>query len=125
MAIRTFALLVAMGCSVGWQPHNGIAGGYRRNVLGNPSKPGSFRFQLKVPPGARVEAHKHTVAVHVTVLSGALFIIVGEPFDTTRARKYPAGSSFVVPADAWHVEWWNEPTVLEGAGFGPMETIRR
>jgi hypothetical protein len=120
-----FLLLIAVACSTGWQPLEGIPGGYRRNLVGDPSTSGSFRFQLKIPARARVEAHKHSVDVHVTVLSGSLFIIVGEPLDTARARNYPAGTSFVVPADAWHVEWWDEPTTLEGRGFGPMETIRR
>ena len=122
---RNLAFLIAISCSVGWQPVEGIPGGYRRNLVGDPSTPESFRFQLKVPAGARVEAHKHSVDVHVTVVSGSLFMIVGEPLDIARARNYPAGTSVVIPADAWHVEWWDEPTILEGRGFGPMETIRR
>lgn len=117
--------LTAIGCSVGWQPFPGLPGGHRRNLVGDPSTSGPFRFQLKIPAGARVEAHKHSIDVHVKVLSGSLFIIVGEPLEAARARKYRAGSSFVLPAHAWHVEWWDEPTILEGQGVGPMETIRR
>ena len=125
LAVCCVALIAASGCSVGWQPYGPVPGGYRRNLDGDPSRPGPFRFELKVPAGARIEAHKHNIDVHARVLSGTMFIIIGEPLQNERARKYPAGSTFVVPADTWHIEWWDDPTVVEGRGFGPMKTTRR
>ena len=117
-------VLAAIGCATGWEPAGSIPGAHRRNLAGDPSEPGAFRFQLKVPAGARAEAHKHSIDVHVRVLSGSMVIIVGEPLDASRARTYPAGSAFVVPAGAWHVEWWDEATILEAEGIGPMTTTR-
>jgi len=61
--------------------------------------------------------------VHVKVLSGSMFIIIGEPLESSRAQHFAAGSAFLVPAHAWHVEWWNEETVVEAEGVGPMETF--
>jgi hypothetical protein len=61
--------------------------------------------------------------VHVKVLSGSMFIIIGEPLEAHRAQHFATGSGFVVPAHAWHDEWWEEETVLEAEGVGPMETI--
>ena len=113
------------GTSGEWQPYTPVPGGFRRQVVGDPLKPGFFRFQLKVPAGARVEAHQHSIPVHVRVLSGSMHIIVDEPLDRTRAQHYAAGTAFVIPAEAWHVEWWDEPTMLEGEGLGPMITTRR
>ena len=110
--------------SDGWLPYAGVPGGFRRQLAGDPVKPGLFRFQLKVPPGARIEAHKHSIAVGVKVITGSMYIITGEPFDRARAQHYPAGTAFVVPANAWHVEWWDEPTIVEGEGVGPMITTR-
>ena len=77
-----------------------------------------------MPAGARVEAHKHSIDVHVRVVSGSMVIIIGEPLDAARARRYLAGDAFVIPADTWHVEWWDEPAVAEARGVGPMQTTR-
>ena len=108
-----------------WQPSERVPGGFRRNLVGDPRQPGPFRYQLKIPAGARVAAHQHSVDVEVKVLSGSMFIIIGEPLESSRARRFAAGSVFVVPAQAWHEEWWDEETVLEADGVGPMETIYR
>ena len=107
----------------GWQPHKSIPGGLRRDIVGDTSQPGPFKYQLKIPAGTRVAAHRHSKDVHVKVLSGSMFIIVGEPLDSSRAQRFAAGSVFLVPADAWHAEWWDEETVVEADGVGPMETV--
>ena len=57
------------------------------------------------------------------VVSGSIFIIMGEPLEPSRARRFTAGNVFVVPANAWHEEWWDEETILEAEGVGPMETV--
>ena len=106
-----------------WQPSKSVAGGFRRDLVGSPSQPGPFKYQLKIPAGARVAAHRHSKDVHVKVLSGSMFIIIGEPLEPSRARRFVTGSVFVVPAHAWHDEWWDEETVLEAEGVGPMETV--
>jgi quercetin dioxygenase-like cupin family protein len=108
-----------------WQPYERIPGGFRRNLIGDPRQPGAFRYQLKIPAGARVSAHRHSNDVEVKVLSGSMFIIIGEPLESSRSRRFAAGSVFVVPAQAWHEEWWDEETVLEAEGVGPMETMYR
>ena len=106
-----------------WQPSKSIPGGFRRDLVGDTRQPGPFKYQLKIPPGARAAAHQHSKDVHVKVLSGSMFIIIGEPLESSRARHFAAGSVFVVPARAWHDEWWDEETVLEAEGIGPMETV--
>jgi hypothetical protein len=106
-----------------WQPMKSIPGGFRRDLVGDPRQPGPFKYQLKIPAGARVAAHQHPIAMHVKVLSGSMFIIIGEPLESSRAQRFAAGSVFVIPAHAWHDEWWDEETVLEAEGLGPMETI--
>ena len=105
------------------QPGSSIPGVSRRNLVGDPLKPGPFKFQLKIPAGSRRAAHRHSIDVQVKVLSGAIFIIIGEPIEPSRAQRFAAGTTFVVPAQAWHEEWWDEETVLEAEGVGPMETI--
>ena len=106
-----------------WQPSKTIPGGFRRDLVGDTSQPGPFKYQLKVPAGAQVAVHRHSKDVHVKVLSGSMFIIIGEPLEPSRARHFTAGSVFVVPANTWHDEWWDEETVMEAEGVGPMETV--
>ena len=106
-----------------WQPSKTIPGGFRRDLVGDTSQPGPFKYQLKIPAGSRVATHRHTKDVHVKVLSGSIFIIIGEPLEPSRARRLTAGSVFVVPANALHEEWWDEETILEAEGVGPMETV--
>ena len=106
-----------------WQPVKTVPGAFRRNLVGDNSQPGPYKYQLRIPAGARLGAHKHSVDVHVKVVSGSMFIIIGEPLESSRAQRFAAGSGFVVPAHAWHDEWWDEETMLEAEGVGPMETV--
>ena len=106
-----------------WQPHKSIPGVFRRDLVGDTSRPGAFKYQLKITAGTRVAVHQHSKDVHVKVLSGSMFIIIGEPLESSRAQRFAAGSGFVVPAHAWHDEWWEEETVLEAEGVGPVVTV--
>lgn len=108
-----------------WQPHKTIAGVLRRDLVGDPSRPGPFKYQIKVTAGTRVAAHKHSTDVHVKVLSGSMFIIIGEPLESSRVQHFVGGSGFVVPANAWHDEWWDQESVLEAEGVGPVETVNK
>lgn len=108
-----------------WQASTRIPGGFRRDLVGNTRLPGPFKYQLKVPAGTRAAAHQHSQDMHVKVLSGSIFIIIGEPFEPSRAQRFATGSVFIVPAHAWHEEWWDEEAVLEAEGVGPMETVYR
>ena len=106
-----------------WQPHKSIPGVFRRDLVGDSSRPGPYKYQLKITAGTRVAAHRHSNDVQVKVLSGSMFIIIGEPLESSRAQRFAAGSGFVVPAHTWHDEWWDEETVLEAEGVGPLETV--
>jgi Glyoxalase-like domain len=106
-----------------WQPSKSIPGGFLRDLVGDTRQPGPFKYQLKIPARGRAAAHRHSKDVRVKVLGGSIFIIIGEPLESSRAQRLAAGSVVVVPANAWHVEWWDEETVLEAEGVGPMETV--
>ncbi len=106
-----------------WQPVKNIPGAFRRDLVGAAQQPGPFKYQLKISAGARATMHQHSKDVHAKVVSGSMFIIIGEPLESSRARHFAAGSVFVVPAYAWHEEWWNEEAILEAEGIGPMETV--
>jgi hypothetical protein len=61
--------------------------------------------------------------MHITVTGGKKFILMGELL-TTRVQIFEANSKFVIPANTWHVEWWETATVEEIEGIGPMLTER-
>ena len=106
-----------------WQPSKTITGAFRRDLVGDTGKPGPFKYQLRIPAGTHVAVHRHSKDVHVKVLSGSMFIIIGEPLESSRAQRFSAGNVFVVSAHAWHEEWWDEETIVEADGVGPMETV--
>ena len=106
-----------------WQPIQNLPGGLRRDLVGDRSKPGPFKYELKIPAGARMVVHKHSTDVHVKVVSGSMFIIIGEPLEQSRVQHFVAGNVFLVPANTWHDEWWDQETHLEAEGVGPMDTV--
>ena len=108
-----------------WQPHRNIPGVFRRDLVGDARQPGPYKYQLKILAGTRVAAHKHSNDVNVKVLRGSMFIIIGEPLESSRVQRFAAGSVFLVPAHTWHDEWWDEETILEAEGVGPMETVNK
>ena len=111
--------------SAEWQPSPTLPGAFRRDLVGNPRQAGPYKYHLKVPAGARPPVHKHASDVHIKVLSGSMFIILGEPLVSSRVQRLAVGSVFVFPAHTWHDEWWDEETVLEVEGVGPVETINK
>lgn len=122
-ALLALILLGNVACSgAQWKPSGTLAGAFRRDLVGNPRQSGPYKYQLKLPAGAHPPVHKHASDVKIKVLRGSMFIVLGEPLDSSRAHRLTVGSVFVFPAHAWHDEWWVEETVLEVEGVGPLET---
>ncbi len=74
-----------------WQPIESVPGGFRRYLFGDTRQPGPFKYQLKLPAGSRATAHRHSKDVHVKVLSGSMFIIIGEPLESSRVQAFCGG----------------------------------
>lgn len=85
---------------------------------GNAGRPGPFTYSFLYPPGASFGAHRYSVDVRITVRSGAEFILMGN-LESARVQRFDAGSTFVVPAGTWHVEWFETQTLVEMEGVGP------
>lgn len=106
------------------QPSRSVPGGFYRGLIGDPDAAGRFRYQIKLPAG-HASQHTGIPSIHVKVLSGSKAIVIGEPLTPARARHFAAGELLLTPAHSWHQEWWNEETVEQIEGFGPMETEYR
>ncbi len=89
-------------------------------LYGDPGKPGPFVFRLKFPAGYKVAAHIHPNDYNVTVLSGAMYLGMGDKFDPAQGQALNAGGYLHLPKRTHHYEWTNEDTVIELSGIGPV-----
>ena len=106
-----------------WHPSTSFPGVFYMPLLGDATKPGAYVYRIKVPNGLRIPAHWHTKTMHQTVLSGTFITVMGEPLDTTRARRLPAGSFVVTPAGMRHMEWFEGETIVQVETEGLIETV--
>jgi len=94
-----------------------------RRISGVRADSGAFRELYQTPAGTSSGAHRHTADMWIKVLSGRQFILMGD-LEHAQVQRFDAGSTFVIPAKAWHVEWFEEDTLVEIFGVGPMRTER-
>jgi len=86
-----------------WGPAPSILpAGARLAVLeGDPSKTGPYTMRLEMPAGYRIPPHFHPADEHVTVISGAFQVGMGDTFDEGKLTTLPrAGSRSFRPACA-------------------------
>lgn len=94
--------------------------GARMAILeGDPTKEGLFTIRLRLPDGFSIQPHFHSQVEHVTVLSGAFNLGMGEKFDKSAAREMPTGTFGFWPAGMKHFAWAKGDTVLQVHGTGP------
>jgi quercetin dioxygenase-like cupin family protein len=89
-------------------------------LYGDPGKAGPFVFRLKFPAGYKVAAHKHPNDYNVTVLSGTMYLGMGDKFDPARGQALNTGGFLHLPKGMHHYEWANDDTVIELSGVGPV-----
>jgi len=59
--------------------------------------------------------------MQIKVVSGRKYIVMGN-LDSSKVQRFDAGSSFVIPANSWHLEWWEEETVEDIKIMAPFKT---
>jgi quercetin dioxygenase-like cupin family protein len=87
-------------------------GRQRAHLLGDSSQDGAWVDRVKILGGGRVLAHTHPHDEVVTVIEGTWYLGVGERFDASRLKGYPAGSFIVIPAGVPHFVAANEGAVI-------------
>jgi quercetin dioxygenase-like cupin family protein len=94
--------------------------GAKVSVLeGDPAAPGPFTMRLSVPAGYKIPPHWHPAIEHVTVVSGSLFMGMGETWDESKGHEMPAGSFGYMLAGVRHFAWTKVETVVQVHGIGP------
>ncbi len=92
-------------------------------VLGAENEPGTYVIRVRLKAGGRVAVHTHPDTRYSTVLSGTLYVGVGEVADDARVTAGPAGAVYVAPATVPHFLWAKDGEVVyQEAGTGPTGT---
>ena len=140
MNTRTACLLLAL-CTAGtWWPahaqnvdtstvklpqditYKGLPGGPQHVTLfGDPSQPGLYVDRIKFLPGMKVMPHWHPDTVRtVLVMSGTFYFAVGEQWDESKLKAYPAGTLYSEPAKTPHYAWAKDgEVILQVTAIGP------
>ncbi|HEU4372322.1 MAG TPA: cupin domain-containing protein [Telluria sp.] len=96
-------------------------GGKMAVLFGDPSKDGAYSIRAKLPAGYMVPPHFHSKDENLTVLSGALYIGMGDTVDKKMAQPLKAGGFHHLPGKVHHYAFTKAPTVLQINGDGPFD----
>ena len=98
-------------------------GRQRAHLRGDSSKGGDWIDRVRIPGGSRVLAHTHPGDEIVTVIEGTWYLGLGERFDETKLKAYPAGSFILIPAGVPHFLAAREgPVIVQVSGRGTFRT---
>ena len=95
------------------------AGAEAAILFGDPTKEGPFALRLKVPAGYVISPHTHPGIEMDTVISGTIYLGMGEKADRSAAKAISAGSFFALPPGMAHFAYFDEETVLQLNNNGP------
>jgi len=90
-------------------------------LAGDPTKPGSYTVRLKFPANYNIPAHSHPTDENVTVVSGELFMGMGDALDRTTGMGLGVGGYGLMPANANHFAYTKGETTIVLYGIGPVE----
>ena len=90
-------------------------------VAGDPGKAAPYIVRLKFPVNYNIPAHSHPTDENVTVLTGALFVGVGDKLDRTAGQPLNVGGIGQLPAGMNHYAYTKAETVIVLFGQGPVE----
>jgi hypothetical protein len=72
-----------------------------------------------IKTAARIPAHSHSQPERVTVLSGTLYLGIGDGSDAGAAIPLSAGSYSSMPPKMMHFGWMKGETILQLSSIGP------
>lgn len=78
-----------------------------------------FTSFIKAPANFKIAVHTHPVTERVTVISGTLYLGIGDRFEPKKARALPAGSIAILPSGLPMFAFTKEETVFQLHGTGP------
>ncbi len=116
----SMAPIIVMSGQEHWNAGTGMMKGAQVAVLaGNPAKPGLYIVRVKVPAGTVFGPHYHNETENVTVISGALWVGLGDKMNKAKMAALSAGSFVQVPAKLHHYAMTKTTTIIDITGIGP------
>ncbi len=101
-----------------------LPAGAKAAVLeGDPGKPGYFAMRLKTPDGYKIMPHWHPNVERVTVISGTLYIGVGDTFDETKGQQMGPGTYATMQPKMHHFAWTKGDTEIQLTTLGPWKLV--
>ena len=99
-------------------------GGIQTTVLsGDPTRPGLYTIELRVPAHTRIAAHRHRDDRSAVVVSGTWYFGYGTKADETLTKALGPGGFYTEPSNAPHFALTrDEPVVVYITGLGPTDT---
>lgn len=90
-------------------------------LAGDPSKAVPYTVRLKFPANYDVPAHSHPTDEHVAVVSGELFMAMGDKLDRKLGTGLRVGGFGLMPAGCNHYAYTKTETTIVLYGMGPVE----
>jgi hypothetical protein len=88
-------------------------------IHGDMTAPGIFAIRAMLPAGYKVPPHFHPADENVTVISGELYMGMGDTWDEAKGHALPPGSVSVMPVGTHHFAWTKVETVIQIHAMGP------
>ena len=82
-----------------------------------------YTARLKFPANYEIPAHSHPTDEHVTVLSGTLYMGMGDKLDPEGGTALTVGGFALMPAKMNHYAYTKKATTILLHGMGPVEFI--
>jgi pimeloyl-ACP methyl ester carboxylesterase/uncharacterized RmlC-like cupin family protein len=102
---------------------SGVSGITTTTLEGDPTKPGPYTIEIRVPPNTRIAAHSHRDDRSGVVVSGTWYFGYGTRPDEAQLKALPRGSFYIEPAGAPHFAMTRgEAAVVYLSGTGPTST---
>lgn len=102
---------------------SGVAGIQTTTLYGDPSRPGPYTIEIRVPAHTRIAAHAHRDGRSAVVVSGTWYFGYGPLADEAKVKALPPGSFYTEPADAPHFAMTRDaPATVYITGWGPTDT---
>lgn len=120
IAVAASGPVITTPQQIHWVAGTGMEKGTFSAILaGDPTKPGLYIVRLKAPAGTVFGPHYHNETENVTVISGTLWVGLGDKMDKSKMRPLNAGSFASVPAKLHHYAMTKTDTIIQIEGIGP------
>jgi quercetin dioxygenase-like cupin family protein len=98
-------------------------GGKVAVLNGDPGKAGPFTLRLMAPAGYSIAPHMHSRDENLTVISGTLYLSMGDKADKSHGHALTAGGYHYLPAKTNHYAYTKAATVVQVSGEGPFDIV--